>query len=143
MKTLRTLLVVSVFIASSISVQAKVTDEVISSFLVGTWEHVSSTRSNGDVTTYHREFQLFEDGSGICINYTEKDTLTASFQWEVRDSTIHLYVLDRKGRKFEADIQYVSLVDQSKMYLAAVVEERVTRNLCYYRRKVAAEEAKF
>lgn len=147
MKTLNLLLVTVIFCATgfaqAISQKESIaSDASLSSSIIGTWEHVSSTYPSGDVTTYKRKFQFFEDGKGICSRYTDLDTVFINFQWEVRESVISLFEIRKNGKRIYADSQILSFVDINKMYLTdAYCDENTGKIACY--RRVESEIAKY
>jgi len=134
MKTLN--LIPIIFFSSTVSFsQDSVTsDAELSSSLVGSWEHVSSTYPGGDITTYHREIELFADGKGICTKYNLADTLTITFEWEVKDSIVYMFVINKNGKRIHTDSQYISLMDFKKMYLIDSYGEEQAGKVCCYRR---------
>jgi len=134
MKTLHLLLITTLSSSFSFSQDDITTDAVLYSYLVGTWEHVSSTYPGGDVGTYKREFQLYSDGKGICINYDDGDTTSINFEWEVKDSIISLFEIQKNGKRIYADSQNISFVDLNKMYLTDAYCEDQTGKICCYKR---------
>ena len=147
MKTLNLLLITSAFCATGFAQDNATTtdissDALLSSCVVGTWTHVSSTYPSGDVTTYQREFEFFRDGSGICKRYTDLDTVVINFQWEVKDSVISLFEIRKNGKRTYADSQIISFAGLTKMYLKdAYCEDQTGKISCY--RKVETEIAKY
>lgn len=131
MKTLSLISIVLVAVTTSF---AQESDQYMATHLVGSWEHVSSTYPGGDVVSFRKEFNLFNDGTGICYQFSGADTLSANFAWEVEDSTIVLYILDKKGEKIEADTQFISLLAPMKMYLSEISDGIETGKVCVYRR---------
>lgn len=144
MKTLETIKTILIILALLLSVGAVFgktteTDASLASDLVGKWEHMSSTYPNGDVMTYHREINLFADGTGTCIKYRETDTLTISFSWEVKACIIYLFVFSKRGKRINADAQYVSLLNSTRMHLTDAYGEDEMGKVCCYRRNGAAQ----
>jgi hypothetical protein len=128
------LLLVTILSTSSFAQDAKTADALLFSSIVGTWQHVSSTYPWGDVVTYQREFQFFSDGLGICKKITDSDTIVISFHWEVKDSIVSLFEIQKNGRPIYADSQVISLVNTSKLYLKdAYCDENIGRVCCYRR----------
>jgi hypothetical protein len=109
-------------------------DIALSSSVIGRWEHVSSTYPGGDVVTYQREIYFYNDGSGMCTKYMEGDTLVITFNWEVKDSVICLFQFNKHGKRVDADAQYITKVDPSKMYLADAYNDEGYGKVCCYRR---------
>lgn len=147
MKTLNLLFIAVIFCTTGFAqdnteTNSTASDASLSSSIVGTWEHVSSTYPSGDVTTYKRKFQFFEDEKGICSRYTDLDTITINFQWEVKESVISLFEIRKNGKRIYADSQILSFVDVNKMYLTdAYCDENTGKIACY--RRVESEIAKY
>lgn len=140
MKTLNQLLAIPFIFTSTFSLTQNSTDDTLVASLVGTWEHVSSTYPGGDIVTYQREINFNADGTGSCTKYEKADTLNVSFQWEVKDSVIYLFITNRRGVRMDGDAQQITLLDLSKMYLAdAYGEDQVGRVLCYQRNQEATQ----
>lgn len=130
----------AVFLFATAHAQDGETDLSLTSDLVGTWEHVSSTYPSGDVVTYRREIRLLPDGTGYCTRFTDLDTLSTSFGWEVKDSVIYLFETNKRGKRITADAQYISALNPTKMYLRDAYGEDQAGRVCCYRRN---SEAKF
>lgn len=112
------------------------TDSTLSLKVVGIWEHMSSSYPSEDIITFQRELHLFADGKGLCIDINSMDTILVTFEWEVIDSTIFLFVHNKNGRRIDTDSQNIYLLNQNKMYLAEIIDGTVeTGKVCYYRRK--------
>ena len=142
MKTATSIL--SLCLAFSLSAQeSDSTEKSIKRYLVGIWQHIRSVEPNGDVEEYQREFQLQADGSGQCIKYVEGDTLYLPFQWELQDSTITLYITDKKGKKREADQQYITWMGKNVMEFHQQFDADEFGKRCAYRRKPDAMLAKY
>lgn len=147
MKTLNLLLITVIFCATGFAQEisqkeSNASDASLSSSIIGTWEHVSSTYPSGDVTTYKRKFQFFTDGKGICERYTDLDTIVINFQWEVKESIISLFEIRKNGKRIYADSQMLSFVDLNKMYLTdAYCDDHTGKIACY--RRVESEIAKY
>ena len=140
MKTLNQLLALPIFFISTSTFAQNNSDALLTTSLYGTWEHVSSTYPTGDIVTYHREINFQADGIGFCTKYENADTLNVSFQWEVKDSVIYLFVTNKRGVRMDGDAQQITMLDLSKMYLAdAFGEDQVGRVLCYQRNQEATQ----
>ena len=134
MKTIRLILATLLTSTVSFAQDDATSDAVLFSYLVGTWEHVSSTFPDGDVTTYQRKFHLYADGKGTCAKYTDLDTIYVHFEWEVKDSIISLFEIDKRGKRIYADSQTISFVDLNKMHLTDAYCEENRGKICCYKR---------
>jgi len=134
MKTLNLILITFISLNNCFTQDTGTTDAILSSNLVGTWEHISTTYPSGDVTTYHKEIQFFADGTGICTKFTTLDSLSMKFQWEVKDSIVYLFVINRHGKRIDADSRCISLLDASTIYLTNAYCEEQSGKVCCYRR---------
>jgi hypothetical protein len=119
MKKFTLIFVLSCFISPSFS-QSKPSDKDLTDDVVGTWQHVTSTDSEGHRLSYQRQIELYADGSGNCIKYDGADTINLAFFWDVHDGVIMLYVLDKNGKKINTDSQLISDVDASSLNLSNV-----------------------
>lgn len=145
MKTLNPTLFLLVVSSWNISVaqDSLNTDSQLTSQLLGTWEHVSSTYPAGDVSTYQRKFQFFEDGTGVCARYTDLDTVLIKFDWTLKDSVISLFEIRKNGTRIYADSQIITTLDLNKMYLSDAYCDDKTGKVSYYRRTTEMEIAKY
>ncbi|UKN00969.1 hypothetical protein K6119_14635 [Paracrocinitomix mangrovi] len=136
MKTIKLTLVALMLATFSLAQdQSVVQKKDLSSNLVGSWQHLRSVYPTGEIMTYTREFDLYEDGTGLCTRLSESDTVAIKFEWEVKDSTIYLYTLNNKGKRIEADAQLITHIDEAAMHLDEPVDEGYLGKVCMYRRK--------
>ncbi len=143
MKTL-SLTFFALFTANYISAQNVLSyDDSLKKNLVGAWTHVSSTYPGGFVMTYEREIIFSPDGTGTCVKYFDDDTLEISFNWELRDSVVYLYVTNKRGIRIDADAQLISHVASGKIYFQDAWGEDQTGKVCCYQRDNEIAGAKF
>ncbi|MBD3636355.1 MAG: hypothetical protein HUJ25_03360 [Crocinitomicaceae bacterium] len=142
MRTL-SLIIVALFSHTSLLAQfAKDTDELIEKHVVGKWIHESSSFPNGDVVVYKRDLELFADGSGVCTKYLQDDTLTLNFNWEVKDSVVYIFVMNKFGKRVDTDSHYITYVDEVTLLLDQNYGPLDLRKNSYYR-KESQEMAKY
>lgn len=143
MKTL-SLTLFSLFIINGVSAQTDSGyDDSLKNNLVGAWRHVSSTYPGGFVMTYERDIYFSPDGTGTCVKYFDEDTLQISFNWELRDSVVYLYVTNKRGVRIDADAQLISQVSAGKIYFKDAWGEDQAGKVCCYQRDNEIAGAKF
>lgn len=139
MKTIFTSFILLAISACSISLAATNNDNDFSKYLIGKWKHLSSTLPDGTVLTYQREIEFSSDGTGICRRFSVIDTVETSFNWEIKNQVIYLFVFSKRGKRIDADAQQISSINTGKLILKDVYGEEQTGKICAYQKTDAAK----
>ena len=111
------LFVLTLFSIQSFAQEVASADDVLTTKVIGAWEHISSNYPSGNVSRYRKEFEFYIGGQGICTEFYDNDTVYANFNWEVIDSTIHVFVADDRGNKVNTDSQFIASLDELNLFL--------------------------
>lgn len=111
-------------------------DSIISTYIVGNWEHVQSVFPSGNVSKYYQEFIFKPDGSGYCIQIFESDTIVINVEWEVKDTCVFLYTVYADGTTKHGDTVFISHLDNDNFFGDKVYGPLELRKTCFYKRKI-------
>ena len=139
MKTIFTSFIILAISTCSISHAAITNDSDFSKYLVGKWKHLSSTLPDGTVLTYQREIEFSSDGTGMCRRFSLADTIETSFNWEIKNQVIYLFVFSKRGKRIDADAQQISSINTGKLILKDVYGEEQTGKICAYQKTDAVK----
>ena len=135
MKTALISLIALLYVCPSFTQEPSQTDAELTKTVVGTWQHVSSTKPNGTILRYERQIELFADGTGTCIKTVDGEKVTISFNWDVVNGAIMLYIYDKKGKRITTDSQLIWDIDANSMNLACTWESDDYGRSSLYKRK--------
>ena len=90
MKKILTIICVLLYV----NTYSQTVDEIITSYMIGEWQHVQSTFPNDSVVRYERTFDFRNDGTLYCLMDTSYVILGT---WMIKDTLSYLYtVVDGK-----------------------------------------------
>ena len=123
MKKILTIICVLLYV----NTYSQTVDEIITSYMIGEWQHVQSTFPNDSVVRYERTFDFRNDGTLYCLMDTSYVILGT---WMIKDTLSYLYtVVD--GKEILSNVCFVEFIgtDNFMKELINFVKSHIVLNL--------------
>ena len=135
MKTLISLLIIFTYSAVINAQGTSEQDEILRQYFIGTWTHERSVFPSGNVTEYYQEFELYEDGTGLCIQMNDGVLNVIIVIWKVKEGKVYLYSEITEGKIALGDVILISHFDEERFFGVKAIGPEALRKTCYYKRK--------
>lgn len=128
-------IILLLFITVSVIGYGQSKDEVISSYMVGVWEHKKTTYGYDITIESWREFSFFSDSTVVTKYIHEGDTIVGAGIWFVKDTMIHINKVVEDSIYVLIDIQRIEHIDKNRLFIARIWGPEMERSRSYYIRK--------
>lgn len=128
-------IIISMLLICSISFSQETVDEIIRSYVVGSWEHVKSTYPDKHEETYHQTLIFNADSSLICLKIYGADTGILNGMWYIKDTCLYINTIIFDTTYILSEVSFVDFITYEKLFTTTIWGPESQRKSAYYIRK--------